>query len=478
MPGMKEIAKNKWRIWLAFLVSFLIPWVFLLMTGAKEQQYDAWVYSELAKAFQEKGLFNFAAYAAANGEAFRGYLLPWIIALCQSVPIPFLNYSFFISLLVAIVSACALPALMKEVFGVETPPWRRPIVAGLTTLLYQGLLSYTLSDLWGIGFAVLAVVALLRAADERPRPLYQRLLFALGCGACLGAAYNIRTIYLVLWLALAAAGVVLAIRRRGLALRARLLWTPVAVIGLLLASLPQMYINMTVYQTPTPLLMGDGASNLFGYQLYNGIYEKKYESNIGVDYWEAGVNYVDNAGMEIMAREGLEATFEFDEDMAHFDGIGDYLEVAFRYPLDFIGIYGRHFINMMDIRYPEIFVEEMEPNALYPTVNYLAMYLSLAAFAAFLLGMEKKRLGKLWYLLCLLLPTFAIMAGAIECRFAIGLQWVLWGCLTALPSRAMIRRLRGREWALLAAGLVVFFCVMTAVGGETMAGFGDFPTLY
>lgn len=477
----KLFSSKPWiKTLLAFLVSFLIPWVFLLMMGQREPEYDAWVYTQLSECFQREGLFNFAAYAAENGGAYRGYLLPWIIALGKGLSglIPFMDYRFLVSLFAAAVCTLALPAVMAGVFRVKVPAWRRPLVSALLTLLYQGALMYALSDLWAVGFGLMALAALMRMMDENALPLWRRLLYGAGCGAALAAAYNIRTIYLLLWLTLGLAAVVLVLCRRKIALRARLLCLPALLFGLALCSAPQMYSNAVTYNSASPLIMGEQGSSLFVNQLYNGIYVQKYESNIGGGYWEEGLNYVDDAGMLVLYEEDMPTTFAFEDGAEHLSGIGDYVALALRHPLDFIGIYARHFVNMMDMRYPELFVDEVTPNPLYPTVNYLTMYLALAAFVLHLRGMKRSEMGGLWLLGAFLLPTFAIAAGAVESRFGIGLHLLLWGCLMALPSAGMLHRIRGREWVLLGVGLVAFLCVMTGMGGQTLAGFEDLPLLY
>lgn len=481
MMVKKFLTQRPWfKTLLAFIISFLIPWVFLQYMGLREPEYDAWVYTRLSECFQREGLFNFAAYAAENGGAYRGYLLPWIIALGKGLSglVPFMDYRFLVSLFAAAVCTLALPSVMAGVFRMKVPAWRRPLAAALLTLLYQGSLMYTLSDLWAVGFGLFALAALLKMMDEKAMPLWRRLLYGVGCGAALAAAYNIRTIYLLLWLTPGVAAAALILRKRGIPLKARLLCLPALVLGLVLCSAPQMYSNAVTYKSASPMIMSEQGSSLFVNQLYNGIYVQKYESNIGGGYWEEGLNYVDDAGMLLLYEEDMPTTFAFEDGAEHLDGIGDYVALALRHPLDFIGIYARHFVNMMDMRYPELFVDEITPDPLYPAVNYLTMYLALAAFVLHLRGMKKGEMGGFWLLGAFLLPTLAIAAGAVESRFGIGLHLLLWGCLMALPSRDMLRRIRGRAWVLLAVGLVAFLCVMTGMGGQTLAGFEDLPLLY
>ena len=471
---MIQWLKSRWQILLALVICFLIPWCVLQSTEALDPMGDSWTYTQLAKVFEEQGLFDFAAYAQANGNSFRGVVFPWIIALCNRT----MGYEVWNCLLMAYVFAVALPRLMELVFSVKIAGWRRPLVAGLFTLLFQGLVVYVLTDLWAAALAIAAMTALLEGTRMEETALWKRLLFLGASGLCLALAYNIRTIYLLLWMTAAVCLLILMLVRRQLRWPLRLLWPVALAVGLLAGSLPQMMVNQYAFHQPSPLLLSDNGANLFANQLYNGIYEQKYETNGNSEYWDDGLDFLDPAGLEILEREAMTPEFRFEEGAEYLPGVGDYLALVLQHPLDFAGILGRHLVNMLDIRYPMIFLEDTEPNPLYPAVNYPALYLGLAAFVLWMQRMKKQEVARTLILPALLLPTLAICAGAVEPRFGVMLQLVLWACLCYLPDRKMLHGLRVRDWVLLAAGLVLFICGMTAIGGSAMMNLEDYPILY
>ena len=268
---MIQWLKSRWQILLALMICFLIPWCVLQSTEALDPMGDSWTYTQLAKVFEEQGLFEFAAYAQANGNSFRGVVFPWIIALCNRT----LGYEVWNCLLMAYVFAVALPRLMELVFGVKIAGWRRPLVAGLFTLLFQGLVVYVLTDLWAAALAIAAMTALLEGTRMEETALWKRLLFLGASGLCLALAYNTRTIYLLLWMTAAVCLLILMLVRKQLRWPLRLLWPVALAVGLLAGSLPQMMVNQYAFHQPSPLLLSDNGANLFANQLYNGINEQK-----------------------------------------------------------------------------------------------------------------------------------------------------------------------------------------------------------
>ena len=464
----------------SIVVGFLIPYLYLMIANVTEAYCDAWVYVEHAKGFSQNGLLNLSAYAAQFGTSYRGYLLPWLIALGDVLAglTPLVGYRFLISLFASISCTLALPAIIEHIFSVRFSHWKRPLLLLPLVFLFRGTLEYPLSDMWAAGCALLALWALVGFTTDGARPLHKRLLAAAGCGAALSAAYNIRTINLLLIISVSVAAIVMLLKRRKLSLWQRLLCLLCMGAGFLAVALPQMLINWQCYRSLSPLLISEDGSNLFINQLYDGIYTAKYETNVGYDYWLAEMPYLDRAGLAIFAQEGFDANGVFGTGAQYLTGIGDYLRLVFKYPLDFIGIYARHLVNLIDIRYPEIYVEHIQANALVPIVNYLLCYGGGAALCLELRQMKRDTMPRLWLFLVLLLPTVCILAGAIETRFSIVLMLALWGCLLGLFRRGLFAGLRARSCVALTVGLIGFLLAMSAVGGDTMAGFADWAMLY
>lgn len=481
MLSIKAIARKRSMplLILSMAVGFLIPYIYLQIIDITETYCDAWVYSEHAKPFVESGLFNLSAYAERYGASFRGFLLPWLIALGQvlSRVIPFVDYRFLISVFASVICVVALPAVMEHVFEVKFDWWKRPLLLVPLIYFFHGTLEYPLSDLWAAGFAVIAVWSLIRATDVNELNPIKRFAWAAGMGAALAAAYNIRTINLLIIISLSICMLVLIIRRKEVSIAHRLMLIPMAAVGFILVSLPQMLINLQCYQSPSPLIISEGGSGLFINQLYDGIYQSKYETYVGYEYEMEGMVYYDRAGLAILDEMGFAHTDEFGTGAETLGGVGDYIKLVLSYPLDFLGIYARHLVNMLDIRHPEVFVEDICASRLTPILNYLLLYCSFATLALELRH-KRKGLGRLWLLFALLLPSFGILAGAIESRFSIVLMLTLWASMLALIRKELFTGLHARSWLALDAGLIVFFVVMTTVAGEMMASLADMPTLY
>lgn len=462
-------------------LGFAIAFTYLLIRNESEVHYDAWVYTQCAQSFEVNGLFNLRAFAADQVDSMRGYLFAWIIALGARLGqvVPWLDYRFLISLFTAAVLVCALPDMVMRLFTLKTlNPLRRLIPMGLSLLFFNGLYAYPLSDLWSAGFAILAVYALMNAADGGAVPLMRRLGMALLLGVSLGAAYNIRTIYLFLLMGAAVCLPVLLAFRKGITWAHKGWVCLLALAGFLLVSLPQILINSWNYGEATFLLVSKTGSDLFINQLYDGIYLFKYESNIGGDYWYDGMNYVDPVGQTILEDEGMAVTFQFGTGAEMLGNLSGYLALVLRHPLDFIGIYVRHAFSLLDHRYPNIFVTELYVSQLWPLANYMLLYLSIASVWIRVHAMPRpERLGLHWLLL-LLVPTLAIIPGAIETRFGIVLFLLLWCCLACCVHRDDVKAFKPYAWVRLAIGGMVFVGCMCAIGGLIASTLLELPVVY
>ena len=68
---------------------------------------------------------------------------------------------------------------------------------------------------------------------------------------------------------------------------------------------------------------------------------QRYETTIARGAAPA-VHYLDPAGMQLLERICRED--------GPIESVGGYLRAVSRYPLEFMGVYGRHFINGLDVR--------------------------------------------------------------------------------------------------------------------------------
>ena len=467
--------------WLAFGLGFALFFGYLLVRNEQENPYDAWTYTQLSQSFIQNGLMNFSAFARDCGEGMRGYLFPWILAACNGLSLlaPWLDYRFMVSVFTSLSFAVVLPDLMSLIFGTRPFNFAQRMLAPVLMLVFwHGLLAYRLTDLWSAGLAVIAVHALLRLFTGTPLSWARRCGLAALCGFAVGAAYNIRTIYLFLIFGVGALYLLLCLVKHEVTVSRKLAGLLCILVGFGLVSLPQMLINHQAFGNLSFTLVSDSGANLYINKLYDGIYITKYESYTGVDYWYDRMNYVDPVGQALLEEEGMDATFEFGTGATALGNLGAYAALVLRHPMDFIGIYARHVFSLLDVRYPNMYISDFDTAVWLPLVNYTVLYLSLAALWRALRTMPPNRRMLLWALAALLLPTLAILLGTIETRYGILLYLTLWVVLAAALRGETFKGIKARNIALLVGGYLVFLGVMCACNGAISASLLEYPLLY
>ena len=240
-----------------------------------------------------------------------------------------------------------------------------------------------------------------------------------------------------------------------------------AVAGFALASAPQAAINQALYGKTTFLLASEDGSGLFLNQLYDGIYQMKYETVTDPDREDdCALCYVDPVGQAIMDEECYPTDFVFGNGTFYMENMDRYVELVQAYPLDFVGIYARHLFNLVDIRHPEVYITSLKSTSkVWPMLNFTVLYLALASLWMQFRNEGWKRRARLWYLFLALLPTLAIIPGAIETRFSVGLMLLLWGAWMGCANKTNLSKLAWRGWLGLAAGWAAFLCFALALGG-------------
>ncbi|MFD2884486.1 hypothetical protein ACFS4T_25475 [Pseudomonas lini] len=113
--------------------------------------------------------------------------------------------------------------------------------------------------------------------------------------------------------------------------------------GLFIVALPQMAINKRIHDVATPLVFATvQGKSLMATQLYWGVTIQRYETYNGGDTPAPSLYYKDSAGITL--RSLYESQFTNDPTIA------GYISLVAKHPVQFIGIYGRHFINGIDVR--------------------------------------------------------------------------------------------------------------------------------
>lgn len=396
----------------------------------------------------------------------RGYFFPFLLSPLHwlSHLVPALgNWPFRLgsSMTLAYVLAVVLPDFYISVFGGRVNFLRRLLVPLLTALLLPGLVVYPLSDLPAAALMLGTMACVLRAVTSTVS--WRRYLLLALAGALAYGTYNTRTIYLFpAAILLVMLGTVVF---RNFSLRVRGLCIGVFLLGAMVASVPQMLINHKNHGTYSPVLaVKPYRRSLFAMQLQWGMTVQRYETSIGDWSPRPGVRYMDAAGALI-----------FDEE--HLGNpsltVGDYFSLVGRHPLQFLGIYGRHIVNGLDLRdggaYP---VDPTSQAYIRSSCNFLVVFAGLGLLLLVVArnpprdGVSGQRW--MWGFIALL-PMLVIIPGAIEPRFFLPLHLAIYAVLAFNSDFAEISRLLKARWPVMLLAFGLSASLFFAVSESTMA---------
>lgn len=449
--------------------------LFLILHQAydiKDFPYDSLPYWQLS---QWEALANFP-------NSIRGYFYPALLAPAHLLPenlfgIAKAGYRILTALAYGFALTIVLPSFFVSVFGGKPTVGRRLFVPLVVAAFWPGVILYPLSDLPALLLLVGSIAAIMKsreAATSRTR-LVSYLLLA---GLLLGGAYNTRPIYLFPLVCLT-----LALPWMGFgSAAARLAAVASLVAGMGLASLPQTLINLRHHGVLTPAVISqiEGSNkSLFASQLMWGITMQRYETSLQKTVPAPCVNYADPAGMALLELARI--------DKKNFD-LSAYVDLVITYPFDFIGIYGRHLMNGLDLRDSEVYITEASSTrTARSTLNFTVLLAGLwlllhagigtghgqAGAAAGHAPVARAAVGlsdsKPFWLLVILLPVIAILPGAVETRFFLPLHLVLYGATAFLWSRtALQQRFLSRPvWTL--SGLLGALTLFLSITLSTMS---------
>lgn len=451
---MKDIKRRRLNNWfVAFLILFVGSLTIHLLVNNTECHYDADTYWRLGKT---------CGFDVRNLDwGFRGWLLPYLFSLCYQFGMvfgsEFLGYRIFSSVIFALFFSTLYTYLIK-MFEYNLSQKKSLIIGaiggGLFFLYFRGLLIYTLSDFYAMTLSVLAVVMLYQIVTCN-HSIRVKILEAFIVGLCLYGAYNIRTIYLFLMIA---AILVLIIwhlyEKKWLQL---IITLPISLLGILICSIPQIIMNHHLLKTYSMAVPTDG---LMLYQLQWGVYSGRYATYIGdkSQYGAAGMFFLDKIGQTVLEKEQI----------TEFVSYGDFFRLILKYPLDFVGIYVRHFLNMLYPFYPNQYIESIENDKslllwLFYTILFIAIFYFVYTF--------KAKIRRWIWMLLILVPCVCIMPGAVEIRFFITLHLLIY-MYSLLGIKDFIIKFRENKWKYITL-YVVGFLLYIAYAGSLLASTKD-----
>lgn len=473
---MKERTKEflfKWQIAIAFFLSVILIFTIGLIykPNVSKYIYDSADYYNFSRSFEFSGKFSFDNFVGGV----RGYFFPFIIYIYTTVGSILglengvgilLGMSLFTSFIITVI----LPSFyIKNNSSIYI--LRRLLPVGLLILFWRDLIYYPLTDLYSFGLLLLSGWLLLKVKNTNK---IMSIIYCLLSGFVLYATYNTRTIYLFV------APIVLLIYivfnyKHGLAVIAKSF--ACIFIGALICAYPQINTNFNTRGMYSPVVMTDKFSggSLFNNQLFAGMLMERYETYIGstAEYQVQGpLNFYDKAGVQIVAEEKI----------TEISSLSQYIQLALKYPLDFMGIIARHFFNIFHLPYNHVYIQSLHNHKyFYTLVNYTILFIvGLRGFLAYR-SKSKKLLGCLdesnLYLLSTLISCIMILPGAIEMRFFAPMYCLIYGSLAfSCPYKLIMTNIKKYKLQIFFGYIIIlaFFC---AIWGATLSSAQFIPQL-
>ncbi len=443
------------------LAAFIVTTLFFIalhkVKGVSVFPWDAGTYWKLSAA---DFLFDFP-------KDIRGYFYPALLTPARFLSdtfnvLGYFPYRIMSSVIYAYFFTVLLPEFYLHLFGGKATFQRRLITPILVSLLFPGIIIYTLSDLPALALMVSASVCVISSANKATG--FKQCALLAFAGLMAYGAYNTRTIYLfpAILLTLAISLVVYNKHSK----RIRLLATVIFLCGASIASIPQVIANHKNHDSFSPLVITTSPYNrsLFASQLLWGITMQRYETSIDETSPGPAVFYMDKAGEQLFIDNKIgSGPFE----------VSTYFTLLLQNPVDFAGIYGRHIVSGLDLRDGEVYtVGHPGKRTSLALFNYLVLFSGLLvmtlAIATQRVKAEQKFKSAFWALL-ILLPVLAIIPGAIETRFFLALHLAIYCCLAFTTEPESIKALLRRHWLLIIMALVVSATLFFSISTTTMA---------
>lgn len=451
----------------AFIATVLVFLTLHKIMGVAVFPWDSGNYWKLSNA---DILFDFP-------KTIRGYFYPALLAPARYASdsfdvLGYFPYRLISSLVYGYFFAILVPKFYLQVFGGQVSFLRRLITPLLLALLCPGVIVYPLSDLPALSLMVSASICALSSACTTV--VLKRYALLVLTGLLAYGAYNSRSIYLFP-AGLLAIGLSLIVYYKN-DVRTKIFATLAFFMGAALASIPQVAINFKNENSFSPLVITTSLYNrsLFANQLLWGITLQRYETSIDKTSPGPEVFYIDKAGEQLFSANNIGAeTFE----------LRTYFRLLLNNPLDFVGIYGRHIINGLDLRDGEVYTLSSPGNrdalALF---NFLILFSGLLIITITIATKRPKteqKIKSFFWGLVLLLPVIAVVPGAIETRFFLALHLAAYCALAFSSDPDTIKNLLHKHWVLVSVALVISATLFFSISTTTQSGMQHtYPGLY
>ena len=450
----KDFGKNKFEI-ISFASIFVITTLYALGLDTDISIGDTSYYVTIGDSVFHNGSFDITRFP----ETFRGYFFPLFLQLLKH-SIVGLGYGWVIcsSLMIAYLFSHVIPIILGN--RVDSP--RMLLGTIMALILYLGIWGDTtvfpLSDLpafLGEALCIMKFRILINESDWK-----RIIILSLVIGAIAYATYNTRVVYIV--------GVIIALGTYMYFSRKDITKVVISVLLMLLGAsivmLPQCVINRK--------WVGEFSPKVYTAQLYNyshalqmqqvfwGISYPRYETYVGdTSYFpEYAVHFIDDVGSEIIEREGIT-----EENMT----IKTWVYLVFKYPLDMVGIYTRHFLNVMTPLYRHIYIYNIYTNKIIIIVVSILAW--IIAGIKWLIDPNTNRNSVFCDVIALALPAIIQTAGAPETRFFLPIYMLLYTYLGISINYASLWKQFKKKWVSNTVLVIVIMVVWIALLGDTLA---------
>lgn len=390
---------HKGRV-LFFGLSFIFLICYLLNVSVyKEFYYDSYWYWNLGNSFAQNGSFDLLNYT----ETLRGLIYPLfnycLIRIANSLGMDqIVLFKIFSAFYVSFLINILIPSFVEKAFDIKFKIWQVVILNIVVFFFWRGYYNFPLTDFISIFVFLLALYLWMLPKNA----------LTIISGVAFAFAINIRPIFLIAVLLFL--GMVLVELFSSKALRLRKSGKIILLsLGLIIGSLPQMYVNYFNNNTISPLVQTSKNSkiDLFLQQLKWGIYYQKYEANAGFDYPVANVIFFSKEGLNLYKKENGD----------NINNYSDYFKLLQNYPLVLSTLYFKHLFNGLDITYPTPYIIEINNRSfLISFINYTLLFIFILILIKYF--MYKDLSIRKWYLILILLsPSLLAIPTAIEVRF-------------------------------------------------------------
>lgn len=448
----------------AFVISFMLVFIFLSIANVQEMLYDSGSYQELAKTFGNSGTFRLSTFPAT----IRGIVFPLFLYCfnCIAGTIttnPMMGWRLLISSMTALVTVL-LPTIFLNLQKKKRGLWWYLLFPVLLIFFWYGLLNYILSDLVAIYFLIIGFCLLFSVFRERSTFRIKSAAFSLVAGASLYAAYNTRTIYLFSLMVFIPCFFIYQWMSDSPNRKRTVFSFLFFMVGFLALSSMQIYSNhlhhgIWSFLVQTKYYLAD---NLFDFQISHGLWMTQYETHIGPSeqYPPGGLIFLDHAGLRVFGQNST-------------------IWEAFLHPFDAIGVYWRHFISMLNpVWGGGAYINDLHALKIHRSIiNYgLLFFVGVQCIhwvgATPFRNLVEKSKAHINTLLCLLaigIACIAILPGAVEQRFFVPVYIVIYGIVAfCIDYGKMWRKIKQRPF-IYAFAFVMLFLLLCGQWASTYA---------